>query len=216
MEFVDIAFPDCIAMGAQSAVMWQTQITQSIDGQVSANQDWQDPLHPFDISFAVRTVSDFALVKAHFMQVRGQAKAFPFKDYTDFEATATDGKLLTLAGAAVSGDGTYYLHKRYGSGASAFDRRITRPDTPVQVLRTRSGNTTNITGAGATVTYTTGAVAITGHVSGDTYAWAGTFKLPVRYATDQLNAVIVNREPGASGEHLVIVNGLQLVEVRGL
>lgn len=216
MDYVNIAFPDCIAMGAQSAVMWQTQITQSIDGQVSANQDWQDPLHPFDIGFAVRTVSDFALVKAHFMQVRGQAKAFPFKDYTDFEASATEGKLLTLAGAAVSGDGTYYLHKRYGTGADAFDRRITRPDTPIQVLRTRSAVTTNITGVGATVTYTTGAVAITGHAGGDTYAWVGTFKLPVRYATDRLNAVIENREPTPDGEHLVSVSGLQLVEVRGL
>jgi uncharacterized protein (TIGR02217 family) len=212
MDYVNIPFPDCIALGAQSAVRWSTTITQSFGGRVDANQNWQDPLHPFDISFAVRTVSEFALVKAHFMQVRGRANSFPFKDYTDFEVSASEGVILDAAGVAPAGNATFYLNKRYGSGLSAYDRPITRPDSPVQVFRTRSAVTTDITGSGAVVNYSSGAVAITGHMSGDTYSWAGEFHVPCRYDTDNLPAVIVNRQP--NGEHLVAVTGLQLIEVR--
>lgn len=212
MDYVDISFPECIALNAQSAVQWSTTITMAYGGQVDANQNWQDPLHPFDISFAVKTVSDFAIVKAHFMQVRGRANSFPFKDYTDFEVTVSSGVILDADGIAPTADGTFYLNKRYGSGAAAYDRPITRPDNPVQVFRTRASVTTDITGSGAVVTYTTGAVAITGHLSGDTYSWSGEFKLPCRYDTDTLPAVIVNREP--NGEHLVSVTGLKIIEVR--
>lgn len=212
MEYVDIPFPDCIAMNAQSAVQWSTTVVQSFGGRVNTNQNWQDPLHPFDISFAVRTVTEYSLVKAHFMQVAGRAKSFPFKDYTDFEVTAANGVILDASGASITANGTYFLHKRYGSGGSAYDRRITRPDTPIQVLRTRAAVTTNIVGSGATVTYTTGAVAITGHQSGDTYTWVGEFKVPCRYDTDTLPAVIVSRQ--GAGEHLVSVSGLSVVEVR--
>ncbi len=212
MDYVDIAFPDEIAMGAQSAVQWQTSIAMAAGGSVSANQDWEDPLHPFDVGFAIRTVSDFAAVKAHFMAVRGRAKAFPFKDYTDFTVLQAEGKLLDADGVAPTADGTFYLFKRYGSTGS-FDRRIRRPDATPVIYRTRAAVTSVIT---PTITLAGGSVALTGHVAGDTYAWAGTFKLACRYDTDRLPAVIVNREGSPGGELLVQCSGLPVVEVRNL
>lgn len=212
MDYVDIPFPDCIALGAQAAVQWQTSIAISSGGFISANQDWEDPLHPFDVSFAVRTVSDYAAVKAHFMAVRGRAKAFPFKDYTDFEVAQADGKLLDATGAAPTADGTFYLFKRYGS-TSSYDRRIRRPDATPTIYRTRAAVTTIIT---PVITLAGGSVALVGHVAGDTYAWSGEFKVAVRYDSDRLPAVIVNRSPGADGEHLVTCSDIPLVEVRNL
>jgi uncharacterized protein (TIGR02217 family) len=215
MTFRDIPFPDCIAFGAQSDVVWLTNIVQSIGGYESANQNWEDAKHAYDVSFAVRTVSDYQAIRAHFNQVRGRANTFPFKDYLDFEVTAANGVLLTSAGAAPSANGTVYLHKRYGSGGSLWDRQITRPDTTLTaVTRTRSGTPSNILGTDAVVTYTTGAVALTNHMSGDTYTWAGSFKVPCRYDVDRLPAAIINKQPGQSGELLVDVQSIPIVEVR--
>lgn len=213
MNFVNVTFPDCIAMGAQSDAGWLTDLATSAGGYDFANQVWQDSKHYFDVSFAVRNATDYRLVRTHFHEVRARANKFPFKDFLDFEATATAGKLLTLAYAAVSANGTYYLHKQYGA-VNPYYRKITRPDSPVAVFRTRSAVTTNITGAGAAVTYTTGAVAITGHMSGDTYSWSGTFKVPCRYDLDRLPAVAVNKEPGADGELLVTCDSIPIVEVK--
>lgn len=210
MEYVNIPFPDCIAFGAQSDAMWSTELAAVLSGREVANQNWQDARHAFDASQSVKTASDFAQVREHFHQVNGRAKSFPFRDFIDFEVTQANGRLLTLAGAVPSADGTYYLHKRYGSVAP-YDRRITRPDNPAQVFRTRGGTTTDITGSGAAITYTTGAVAITGHVGGDTYSWAGTFVVPCRYDTDRLSASAINR---SDDELLVQCGPVPLVEVR--
>lgn len=212
MSFVNIPFPDCIAFGAQSDPMWSSTVTMSAGGFEKANQNWEESRHAYDVAFSVRTASDYSLIRAHFHQVRGRANTFPFKDHLDFEVSASEGKLLDAAGAEPSTNATFQLHKRYGSGADRYDRKITRPVSPVAVLRTRSGTTTNITGAGAAVTYTTGAVAITGHVAGDTYAWSGTFLVPCRYDTDRLPAAIVNRHN--ADELLVDCGSIPLVEVR--
>jgi uncharacterized protein (TIGR02217 family) len=211
MSFVNTPFPDCIAFGAQSDPMWSTNIPVSAGGFEKANQNWEEVRHAYDVSFAVRTASEYKLIRTHFNEIRGRANHYPFKDYLDFEVSTSEGRLLSAAGAAPAADGSFQLHKRYGS-TNAYDRKITRPDSPIAVWRTRSAVTTNIVGAGAAVTYTTGVVAITGHVGGDTYSWSGTFKVPVRYDTDRLPAAIINRHNAE--ELLVDCSSIPLVEVR--
>lgn len=213
MEFVNVTFPDCIAMGAQSDAGWLTDVTSTTAGFDYTNQRWQDSRHYFDVSFAIRNRVDYLLVRSHFHEVRGRARKFLIKDFLDFQCAASEGVLLTTALVAPAANGTFYLHKRYGS-TSAYYRKITRPDSPIIVYRTRSAVTTNITGAGAAVTYTTGEVVITGHMSGDTYSWAGTFKVPARYDIDRIPGVAINKEPGADGELLVTCDSIVIVEVK--
>jgi uncharacterized protein (TIGR02217 family) len=210
MVFVNIPFPDCLAFGAQSDPMWSTDLAAVLGGQEITNQNWEDTRHAFDVSYAIKTLTDYQLCRSHFHQIRGRAKKFLFRDFLDFDATSANGVLLDTSGAIPAADGNFQLTKRYGSGSDRYDRKITRPDTPVQVLRTRGVTTTNIVGSGATVTYTTGVVAITGHVGGDTYAWSGTFMVPCRYDTDRLPAAAVNR-----GDELLVQCGpIPIVEVR--
>jgi uncharacterized protein (TIGR02217 family) len=209
MQFVDVPFPDCIAFGATFDPVWSTTVVPVIGGQESTNENWEDAKHNFEISFAARPVSDYQALRAHFHEVRGRANSFPVKDYLDFQVTTSQGRLLSSAGAAPSANGTYNLHKRYGS-TNPYDRRITRPDTPIQVFRTRASVTTDITGAGAAVTYAGGTVAITGHASGDTYTWSGTFKVPSRYDVDRLPSAVINK----SDDELVVDCGpVPVVEV---
>ncbi len=156
----------------------------------------------------MRVASDYLLVKAHFHKMRGRAKSFPFLDPIDHTVTTATGVLTLISGA------NYQLFYRYGSGTGAYDRKITRPAATIKVYRTRSGVTTDITGA-STISTTTGVVTVAGHVSGDTYSWAGTFYVPCRYDIDKLPAAITNKQPQAGGGELFVeCDSIPIVEVR--
>lgn len=207
MVYVDVPFPDRIAFGAQSDPMWETTVVASIGGQESTNQHWSYAKHAYDVSFAVRTAQDYLLIREHFHQVRGRARKFPFKDYLDFRVSSADGVLLDAAGGL-------QLHRRYGAGADAYDRKITRPVSgTVTVFRTRLGVTSNAT-ADATIDHATGLVQMAGGESDDTYTWSGEFVVPCRYDVDRLPAIIANKQPGAAGELLVRCEAIPIVEVR--
>ena len=209
-RFVNIPFPDCIAFGAQSDPIWSTEIAATRAGWETVAELWDQSKHVFDVSFAVRTATDYGLVRTHFHQVRGRSKTFPFKDYLDFAAESDEG---VSAVAEVTSDG-WQLFKRYGSGASAYDRKITRPKSgTLTIYRTRSAVTTNVTGS-ATIDYTDGTFSVSGDAPGDVYTWAGEFWVPCRYGADQLPAAIINKQPAPGGEFWVECGSISVLEVR--
>lgn len=202
MSYVDITFPARIALGALRSSEWSTAVNPTFGGWAQRNSNRSRALHSWDISFSVRTASDYESIVDHFHQVRGQANSFPFWDYLDHTATSAEGVLTLVSGS------NYQLYKRYGS-SNSFDRKITRPKTAITVYRTRSGVTSTIS---PTISYTTGVVTVSGHVSGDTYTWAGEFYVPCRYASDALPGAIINRQPGQQGEHLVQCESIMIAE----
>lgn len=209
-DFVNAPFPDWLAFGSQASVTWQTELTRSSGGNETTNQQWADDLIEFDASFAVKDSSDYASIRNHFHEVRGRAKSFLFKNYLDYECLQASGFLMTLALVVPAANGTFYLHKKYGS-VNPYYKRIVRPDTPIVVYRTRASVTSVIT---PTIDYSTGAVTLTGHQSGDTYAWSGTFKVRCRYLTDKLPGVITDKEPGDDGKFFVRSEAIPIREVR--
>jgi uncharacterized protein (TIGR02217 family) len=205
MDFVDIPFPDRIAFNARAEAAWHTTLTALLSGFESSNQEWSHTRHFYDAGLAIRVASDYLDVKAHFHSVRGKAKSFPFLDPIDHTVSQSAG-VLTASGS------DWQMFYRYGSGASLYDRKITRPKIgTIALFRTRAGVTTSISG---TISYTTGLVTIAGHVAGDTYAWLGEFFVPCRYDIDRLPAVIVNKQGGESGELFVDCDSIPIVEVR--
>ena len=216
MDYVNIPFPERIAFGAQSDPMWSTNVVASFGGRVMVNENWEDAQHNFDVSLAIRVVSDYMDARAHFHQVRGRAKAFPFKDFLDFTVDAADG---ITAEALTSSEG-WQLYKQYGSGTFAYLRKITRPKlNTLAIYRTRAMVTTDVT-ANATIDYggnTTdepgGTFTVTGHVDGDAYTWAGEFWVPCQFGTDRLPAAATNKQPGELGELFVTCAAIPIVEV---
>lgn len=209
-RYLDLPFPDRIAFGAQSDPVWSTEIAATASGHETAAELWAQNKHAYDVSFAVRTAADYRLVRTHFNQVRGRSRTFPFKDYLDFEVSAAEG---VSDDAENSTDGLQ-LFKRYGSGASAYDRKITRPRSgTLAIFRTRSSVTTNVTGS-ATIDYADGTFTVSGDAPGDVYTWSGEFWVPCRYGSDQLPAAIVNKEPAADGDLLVECGSIAVLEVR--
>ncbi len=205
MEYVDTPFPERIAFQAKAEAMWQTTLTAVLSGFEATNQNWAQTRHAYDAGLAVRVASDYLLVKTHFHLMRGRAKSFPFTDPIDHTVAQAAGVLLPSAS-------NWQMFYRYGSGGTTYDRKITRPKTgTVTVFRTRAAVTTAIA---VTITYTTGIVAIGGHVEGDTYSWSGDFFVPCRYDIDRLPGVIVNKQPTADGELYVECDSIPIVEIR--
>lgn len=118
--FINEPFPDCIAYGAMSSPWWSTSVAQTQGGWEQRNQNWLNSRHRYDVSLAIRTATDYKLVKVHFNEMRGQLHSFPFKDYLDYTVTAGEGFLEYVS------PGVFNLIKRYGDD-NAYDRRITRP-----------------------------------------------------------------------------------------
>lgn len=209
MDYVDIPFPDRIAFGAQSSPTWSTSVAMTGGGSKTTNQNWSAARHEYDVSFAIRTASNFDLVVQHFHSVRGRAKKFPFKDYLDFTVSRARSTLIDNEDS----DGTYTLAKTYGAaGPDQYVRRITRPRTgTVVIYRLRTGVTTDLTGD-STIDFETGIVEIdpTEIEEGDVLTWSGEFWVPCSYDTDKLPAVIINRE--GAGELLVDCTSIPVVE----
>lgn len=217
LPLISATFPKRIGFGARSEGGWSTGQTETIGGFISTNEQWEDALHVFDVSLAVRKRSDYMEVRAHHHMARGRARAFLFLDSLDYEVTATEGV------TADTGDSPFALQmfRRYGSGNDLYDRRITRPKQgTITIYRTRGGNTTDVTGSatidygGASTDLPGGTFTVTGHVGGDTYTWAGQFWVPCHYGVDQLPTVIVERNPGADGQLLVACEAIPVLEVR--
>jgi len=208
MEYVDIEFPRKVAMGAMREPFWNTTLVENFGGYENTNQNWANAKHRYDISLAIRTATDYALVVEHFHQIRGRFRCFPFKDFLDYRCEQAQGTLIDN-GESPAGD--YQLVKVYGTGANQWQRWITRPMTGAVVYRTRAGVTT--VAASAMVSLTTGRVTISDHQAGDTYAWSGQFYVPVRYDADSLPAVAEDRQPDG-GELLVRCDSIMLVEAR--
>jgi uncharacterized protein (TIGR02217 family) len=211
MEYVDTPFPERIAFQSRAETMWNTELVALLSGYESTNQNWSQTRHAYDAGLAVRVASDYLLVKAHFHAMRGRAKSFPFTDPIDHTVVQAAGILQAEQGSPNDLQMVY----RYGNGSEAYDRRITRPKNgTIAIFRTRGGVTTNVTGGGTTISYTTGIVAVGGHVAGDTYAWSGDFYVPCRYDIDRLPGVIVNKEPSADGQLYVECESIPILEVR--
>jgi uncharacterized protein (TIGR02217 family) len=194
MSFFEDRFPPCISLRARGGPMWSTSTTTLLSGKTFSNRNFVYPIHSYDVAQAVKTNSDFEEVRAFFYVVYGAFDGFRYKDWTDYKVTHANGRLTLVSGS------NYQMFRRYQFGVRTFDRQIQKPvGGTVVVHRTRSGVVTTAT---ASVNTATGVVAITGHVSGDTYTWAGEFDVPVKFQTDLLDAEVVDRN-GAGGDLLL-------------
>lgn len=188
MDFLDERFPDRISFGARGGPVWKTTRVMTHSGRRWVNREWDYPLHRYQVAQAVKTNADFEEVRAFFYIVAGAYEGFRFKDWSDFECTLDNSRLVLQAGSPT----LWQLARVYRVGAREFVRPIYKPcaSPAPQVYRTRSGSTTLAT---ATVDTSTGLAAISGHVSGDTYRWVGEFDVPVAFVDDELEAVIADK-----------------------
>lgn len=204
MAFFEERFPDSIAQGGTGGPRWKTTKNYSGGGDRSANKDWADALHYFNVAQAIQTLDDYDLVRSFFNVVAGGFDGFRYKDFTNYVATKDRGVLQQIGSSDV-----FQLFKADSFGARTWLRKIQKPvDGTLTVWRTRSAVESVITPA---IDATTGLVTDSGHMAGDTYAWAGQFDVPCEFATDTMeNAASI----GADGGLLMGWDSIPIQELR--
>ncbi|MEY5101253.1 MAG: hypothetical protein RJA36_3972 [Pseudomonadota bacterium] len=197
-------FPELIAMGAVGGPAWETEVVRTISGHESRLGKWAYPLHRFEIGAGINAPADHATLRAFFINCRGRLHGFRFKDWTDYSATHTDGKVTGLTST------TFQLVKRYTSGSQTTDRKIVKPIASGFELK-NSGTTLTLT-TDYTLDATTGIVTTTTSRTAANLTWSGEFDVPVRFDTDDMQARVLARTP--SRGILQQWEGVPLVELR--
>lgn len=192
-------FPEHIAMGARGGPGFSTELVSLAGGLESANAAWPYPRQRWDVGWGIRSQADFEVCRAHFIVARGRAGKWPFKDWSDYQTTHANGVVTALTAT------TFQLHKRYTSGSTSVDRK----------LRKVVSGSTEVKVSGVVTAHSldaaTGIITIlTAPAAGDVTV-AAEFRVPMRYDTDQLDAVALARRPADGLLHQW--SGIPIVEV---
>ncbi len=205
-EFDEVDFPLTLGRAASVEPGFSTQVVTTASGHEQRNADWASARMRYDAGPGVRSEPDLATLIAFFRARRGAAKAFRFRDPLDHSSKDMTGVPGTTDQLLGMGDGVrtrFALVKRYGVGADAEIRPITRP-VPVSVrvavagLEVVSGWTL---GEGGVVDFAVAPGA------GATVTAGFMFDVPVRFAEDRLGVSLATFMAGE-------VASVELVEVR--
>ncbi len=203
--FDDVRFPIEIGRGASVTPGFSTAIVATASGAEQRNADWADARMRFDAGPGVRSEAEMGELIAFFRARRGAAKAFRFEDPYDSSSNGMSG----VPGAGDqwlgTGDGArtrFDLVKRYGAGADAQVRHITRP--VAGSVRVAVGGIAKASGwrlVGRAVEFDAAPAA------GAAVTAGFRFDVPVRFAEDRLE---VGRASFLAGE----AASVPLIEVR--
>lgn len=134
--FIDVYLPENIrAYPWTSSPRWSTTITQVSSAAEHRNQNWQNPLHSFKASQAVRCHDELEDLLDHWMVMRGPLFSFPMRDPLDFASARLQKANLepTITGTdqfiAFGDDFTrsFQLQKKYERGGETYFRPIFLP-----------------------------------------------------------------------------------------
>lgn len=188
LTYDDVPFPVAYSRGSSGGPEWSTDVEESDSGAERSNQNWSAPKRRYRLSGPWKP-EDYALLLAHFNGRRGQARAFPFKDWTDY-TTAADGISAPSATDQTLGSGTgaltqFQLKKLYADTANAYSRTIVKP-VAASVLVALDGV---LQTTGYSVSASTGIITFDSAPGSGVVVKAGCeFWTPARYATDLLDA----------------------------
>jgi uncharacterized protein (TIGR02217 family) len=170
-------FPDDVTYEFEGGPAFSTEVVINAGGYESRNQNWAQARRSWRCNHAPKDRALTDVLTAFFHVTNGKAHGFRFRDWTDYEATASQGVFVAINAT------TYQMHKRYGAGAFSHDRKIVKP-----VL----GTITVTGGSGVSINHATGIVTV---ASGAPTAWAGEFDTPARFDSDEMRLQVVQTSP---------------------
>jgi uncharacterized protein (TIGR02217 family) len=174
-------FPSDISQGVTFGPKFVTAVATVPGGAEQRNKNRATSLCEGDCAHGLKNQAQLATLIKFFRSVGGRYAGFRFKDWSDFQCAAADSQCTLVSGSV------YQLQKVYQSAVSFNEvRDIKKPVAgTLTIYRTRSGVTTDITGA-TTIDTTLGRITVTSHVAGDVYTWTGEFDVPCRFDTDHM------------------------------
>lgn len=164
MSFLETPrFPDGIAYGAVGGPGFNTSVVVVKSGHESRNSEWSAARCTYEVAHAAKTKENFDAVANFFRVVKGRAWGFRFKDFADYQASATEGILGTGVGTGLP---TYQMAKKYAAGASYDTRTIAKPVSGTCTFKRDAATLAVGSGAGQiAVDYTTGILTIVADAS---------------------------------------------------
>lgn len=178
MAFLEQRLSQRIERGATGGpVNRGRQMVRTAGGRMRQVFTWPEPLHTYTISHGVLGQAGMEELRALWYVVNFTPyEGFRLRDWSDFRATQQNSRCALIAGS------TYQMQRVYTFAGLQFLRRIQKPVAGAIVYRTRG---VAVTDASASIDTATGIATISGHVPGDTYAWAGEFDVPVTFTGDE-------------------------------
>lgn len=211
MSFHDVRFPTGISLGASGGPERRTDIVVLGSGFEERNSRWQDSRRAYDAGYGVRSLNDLHELIAFFEERRGKLYAFRWRDPADWKScppeidpAPTDCEL----GIGDSATDVFQIAKNYGTGASTYQRAITKP--VAGTVRIAVDAVEQVEGAAFLVDHATGQITFqTGFVPevGERVTAGFEFDVPVRFDTDKLEIDVRGFRHGA-------VPNIPIVEVR--
>ncbi|QWC56926.1 TIGR02217 family protein [Erythrobacter sp. 3-20A1M] len=203
--FDDVLYP--LALGRDAAVSpeFRTTIAATASGHERRNTQWADARLSFEVGPGIRSEEERHTLLAFFRARRGAARGFRIADPFDCSSRAMVGMPTPFDQLIGTGDGSrtrFALVKRYGDGAEAQERRITRPRAPTVRVAVGIEETSDFTlEDGGWI------VLATPPVAGEEVRAGFAFDVPVRFASDRLD---ISGAAFAAGE----APSVPLVEIR--
>lgn len=195
MSYSTLRFPELVAFGFAGGPGFNTRVAASISGFEQRQQNWSASRGRWRATHRHKGQAATEALLAYFQAMNGRTHGFPFKDYTDYSASASTGVV-----ALISGD-TYQMKKRYTAGGLTMDRPIKKPISATVSIS--GGGSYSLDAATGIITRNSGA-APTG--------WTGQFDVPCRFNADEMQIEIVERKP--SGEYIYTWGDIEIVEIR--
>ncbi len=217
MPFFECEFPRDIAFQAQGGPGFSTQINEGFSGYEQRNRNWAFALAKFKISLDHKPLAYFQEVYDFWLNVGGKADAFRFFDPKDF--CAVNQLCSPVLDSPYTGC-LFQLQNTYRAGPRSYTKTVVKPITGAVEMFDGSycQATVTVEVAGATVygwtlDATTGLLTLASSPGDSPVTWTGQFHIPVRFDTDDCQAVIEESDV-VDGNALVTWAGVDLVEVR--
>lgn len=216
MSFHDVRFPDDISRGLTVRRSFNTLVLASESGYEQRVGQWTRSRIEFELSPQVYNETTIERIRAFFEARQGRLYGFRCRDWTDFYVGYTKqlGSSTWPLGTPhvfATGNGTqtaFQLERRYVSGSTIVDRKITRPLTGFTPAPFRVWVGGVELTSGWSLNASTGVVTFTSApANGAEIAWAGLFDLPVRFDTDSLSL-------GLDALNIGSTSGLRIIELR--
>ncbi len=183
--FDDLPYPLALGRDATVTPEFSTSVSVTASGFERRNSLWSNARLRFDVGPGIRSELELGELLTFFRARRGAARGFRLRDPSDFISQAMTAPPSAQDQLLGTGNGTrasFPLLKRYGEGADAQLRRITRPVAASLVV---SLGGTAITSGWALDPL--GVITFTAPPASSVEVRAGfLFDVPVRFAEDSL------------------------------
>lgn len=199
MSFHDVRLPVDVERGAKGGPGFNTGVIPLKSGKEQRNINWAQQRCAYDISYGIGSQQLYREVLNFFYVRRGKAYGFRFKDWVDYQLTASN--IGTGNGVLTA----FQITKTYTDAGGSYVRNIYKPVSGIQVFL--NGVLQTIT-THYTINLTTGMITfVTPPSMGVAVTVTGEFDVPVRFDTDSLDVTLQWVEAGQ-------VQGIPLVELR--